>query len=645
MSDSSGSKHLAEPSRHLQNLRETAARLRERSDILEDDLGVGALKAEQQAWGIERLRLERELEVKDNTVNDLARDLRLSKDAEVKAIIRYDKAVQYCKEVEEKTEELRRKCEEEREECLGRVREFKGELEGIRERNEVLVAESGELGFRLRGKEGEVCELERKCGELERELEGVRKQNEVLEAMNEELKFMLRGKEGEVCDLERICGEYEVELKKLKELKVRNERDEVVEDLLSRIEVLEDELVKIMKDKDGRIAELVKQKEGLERENKEILEHYKVVEESFFTLERDVVSNLFSSAKQNDKLRSSRIGKILSPIVDALDEEQDLGVDVEGEAKIGVDLEEGPGFANHANVMNCSTESLVIKSEKPAKTTVISEEELSGVTGVLCDQKRPSRAYIQISDSEDDEIPCHTSRVKRKRASSVCSIQKPSGVSSSDDRLNPKLKVKKLEHVLGKPAKLGQPIAASDCQSDHTFNTPQKKKVAAIRECRENLSKKVKTPGSEGSDGKDVCRSKKTDVLEYMAKCQQNLEKNVMGCVADMALACDKDAEFCLKAVSALYRNGLLCSGQKGFGDRDIDSATAHSATAVAKYLVHCDQNSIKKKSADELKQLNPTGLDSCRKLARGFSVKLFEIFKSNKDPLFSHVSTDMQYR
>ncbi|KAH9626572.1 hypothetical protein KSS87_015662 [Heliosperma pusillum] len=106
MSYNSSSKHSCS---NLEALREITSTLRDKNDILEDELRK--LKAEQVIWDVERSRLYRELEVKDEKLNDLATKLGFSNEVKAKAIKRYDRSLEYSKEVEAKMEGLKKGIE------------------------------------------------------------------------------------------------------------------------------------------------------------------------------------------------------------------------------------------------------------------------------------------------------------------------------------------------------------------------------------------------------------------------------------------------------------------------------------------------------------------------------------------------------
>ncbi|KAH9621156.1 hypothetical protein KSS87_006343 [Heliosperma pusillum] len=579
MSNNSSSKHS---STNLETLRELTSTLRDKNDILEDELGK--LKSEQVSWDVERSRLYRELEVKDEKLNDLATKLGFSNEAEAKAIKRYDRALEYCREVEAKMEDLKRGIEVEREEFMGKLSVLKDELverevelRELRKRNTVCEVELGDL--RVRNKE--LGKIEVGFRQKDEEIGELRKRNEGL--------------------LERIRV-LENEISEIGELRRRNvELESEKEELFGKFGVLKDEIMEIKKKKNGKIEELTKAKEGLEKEKM-------IMEERLLKLESNVAIHCISEAKRGVMFGKSEIEKILSLISSTLDGEQKDGATVKQVIQTVGNLNAEPALVSHVNVLKC---------EETVETTVLSSEELVGENGAAWDGKSHSPTYIQISDSDDDEISLHVSGVKRARASSVCEIQKDGDNNSSDGSQNPKLKIKKLESVLRETSKCGQPIAKSDCRSDSKSSTLHNQKVATIRKCKGN-----------------------NNILEYMKKRQEHLKKNEVAGVADMVLACQKDPEFCTKAICALFRNGLLSSGQKGFEKRDMDRGIA-----LAKYLVDGDPNSDKKKSVDELKQRYPDGLDTCKKLVLVFSDKLFDIFKSNKDNLFSQKSTEVQYR
>ncbi|XP_074315368.1 uncharacterized protein LOC141651543 [Silene latifolia] len=65
---------------------------------------VGKLMAEQLDWDFERRKMERNLEVKNDELEDLTKKLGFRKDTEAKVIKRYEQALEYNREVEAKVE-------------------------------------------------------------------------------------------------------------------------------------------------------------------------------------------------------------------------------------------------------------------------------------------------------------------------------------------------------------------------------------------------------------------------------------------------------------------------------------------------------------------------------------------------------------
>ncbi|XP_021751604.1 uncharacterized protein LOC110717252 [Chenopodium quinoa] len=266
-------------------------------------------------------------------------------------------------------------------------------------------------------------------------------------------------------------------------------------------------------------------------------------------------------------------------------------------------------------------------------------------------------SIIIVDSDDDDEIPLRVSGVKRtyvhpENLREHCD-------SSNDDSLNQK-HMKKLEHGSYGPVKpvLSTPSTAGD---GHKFNIQQRQALSAIRKCEERLRRDIGEPrfdgfvdngGEEDENGNSNFENNKAhnscppQLEKYMATCRQRKENKKLEVAADMVCAFDEDPDFCAKAVCALYRQhkssmkGSICASSKGFEKCDADRGIS-----LANFLIDGDLKGKMKKSVDELQQHDQRGLDDCCRLAKKNSKQLIDIYKKGEDPLFSPLSTDLQYK
>ncbi|XP_074275143.1 uncharacterized protein LOC141599123 [Silene latifolia] len=104
--------------------------------------------AQYLPWNTERCRLE----VKISELDDLVSELKSSKDAEAEAVEKYKQALEYNREVEAKLEDLRKGFNEERRELLGKLTETEAELTNLKEKleNKLKGNELVEIGGNLK---------------------------------------------------------------------------------------------------------------------------------------------------------------------------------------------------------------------------------------------------------------------------------------------------------------------------------------------------------------------------------------------------------------------------------------------------------------------------------------------------------------
>ncbi|XP_074275207.1 uncharacterized protein LOC141599167 isoform X2 [Silene latifolia] len=93
---------------------------------------LGELKAAHLACDFERRRLERELEFKNDKLEDLTKELRFSKDVKAKANVNYVKGLEYDREVEAKVDELRRGFNDERAKLWGKLNDLEVKSKNVK---------------------------------------------------------------------------------------------------------------------------------------------------------------------------------------------------------------------------------------------------------------------------------------------------------------------------------------------------------------------------------------------------------------------------------------------------------------------------------------------------------------------------------
>ncbi|GFP82543.1 hypothetical protein PHJA_000397300 [Phtheirospermum japonicum] len=96
-----------------------------------------------------------------------------------------------------------------------------------------------------------------------------------------------------------------------------------------------------------------------------------------------------------------------------------------------------------------------------------------------------------------------------------------------------------------------------------------------------------------------------------------------------MLRAIQQDEDLCLSAVCALYRQEVIARKLKGH-------SVSSKGCALAEYLIDGDKELRLRKSVPEVKKQRPDVIGQCRKLANFHIEKLFEIYCSGEDPLFS---------
>ncbi|KMT14768.1 hypothetical protein BVRB_4g075340 [Beta vulgaris subsp. vulgaris] len=641
---------------------EIVASLREKSDILEAELGE--LKVQKYLCEEERRRLLRESDINDDKCKDLARELSLAKEKEESANKRYGRSLGDLRGLEEEKQELiqnlsdmsdtmsalHRKLREKDQEIDELVRKkdsqfnaHQEELEGVQRRNVFLEEEK--LNYDVRFEELKK-EKEEKIKELFEKKENEKRQVEAqFKCWREELDGMRKMN----VSLEEQKAKSDALAEELR--RINQDKDATIKKLSEDMEVLERGKIETAKEKDKLIEELVKEKESLVVEKREFTAKLGKVEERFSKLEGDVITGLCLDLGKYQSFASTHIGKILCGIIKALDSEE-IGLTCDaGLVKYG-----NPQEADSAVVSCVNTSRCCLKSDKQSVEDVQRkldfDAEHSREGGGTGNERTPI-----IIDDDDDENPKHAEggKNKRHRPGSVPEWHNHDG--SSDDSLNPKLKTRKLEYVHSEQVKQEPSLDAfSPTRRDHKFITSQSQKLATIKRCEVSRGGQIDTSKKDddrkGSDkmynyGTPIAdRLLSPQVEDYMTTLRQRKQNKKLECSADMICAFKQDFDFCAKAVCALHRkqksgssgvNGSVSLGSKGLKECDFERVST-----LAKFLIDGDPNGKMKKSVDELQEHDR---DDCRELATKYARQLIDIYTRREDPFFSPMSSDLQYK
>ncbi|RZC47936.1 hypothetical protein C5167_040875 [Papaver somniferum] len=146
---------------------------------------------------------------------------------------------------------------------------------------------------------------------------------------------------------------------------------------------------------------------------------------------------------------------------------------------------------------------------------------------------------------------------------------------------------------------------------------------------------------SEDSDGSVDSKNSHRDLMDMLAMKYRNVndEKGMKWkSEPELLSSFEEDPELCVKAVCALYRQEISEDeiSPKGLY---IHSDTLR-CTTLAKFLMDEDCKGDLKKSVTELETLDSKAVDDCKKLARRYSMHLFDIYRNRRDPFFRPATT-----
>lgn len=428
-----------------------------------------------------------------------------------------------------------------------KLRREKEEMEdNLREKCDRLEADLSELRLEVVRLEGERMKLQRECDinddklsefatdlKLAREREG--KANRRCDGLLERIRAMDREKEEFLGKLQRDVGnvtalrnEVDYLKRKLREKEETiNEKDGCLDDTEKRVavafaqveelrgrneclkeakavsEARYEEMRRIMLEKDERIDELEKKNESLELETMEALKQIEGLEAekrqqevTIDSMEKQVseletcVATWMSNVPRDKKLANAKVGKILSAFIKFLDSNE-TGVNPDSQAK-----KDGHFVDADLVVASCKN--------KPAEVAraLVFEPEVSAEVGPN-KVGPPRNDIIDIESGSDDET--HHRREHKR----VLSKREDDEISSND-RLNPKHKVKKLNDLPRGTVK-------------HELCTPQRQTVSTVRKCNEKLKEDCNIQGNGRSAQADtVCSPKVKELLDTCRRFKGN---------------------------------------------------------------------------------------------------------------------------
>ncbi|KAL3619201.1 hypothetical protein CASFOL_036771 [Castilleja foliolosa] len=176
-----------------------------------------------------------------------------------------------------------------------------------------------------------------------------------------------------------------------------------------------------------------------------------------------------------------------------------------------------------------------------------------------------------------------------------------------------------------------------DCSSSRKCAKDDAVPVFGAQTPVKKLKNGLKDMDSESSDDESLSDSRIGHLVESL--CNERMKRKIVY-EADLLLAIQQDADLCLNAVCALYRQEVIAKKQNGLSNssknRGFSPIDSMSGCALAEYLIDGDKDLRLRKSVSEVKKQRPDVIGQCRKLANIYVEKLLEIYCSGVDPLFS---------
>ncbi|KAJ9545757.1 hypothetical protein OSB04_025464 [Centaurea solstitialis] len=143
----------------------------------------------------------------------------------------------------------------------------------------------------------------------------------------------------------------------------------------------------------------------------------------------------------------------------------------------------------------------------------------------------------------------------------------------------------------------------------------------------------------DSSDESEDALSDFKSTLDKIGRKKVSNQKWKWDLEGDMLAAFGKDAELCMRAVCALYRQQTedekACKGTLHHNARGFSQCDAPRASEVAEFLMDGDSSGDMNKTVEELEQHNSKGIKLCMALAVKYSKQLFEIYQNKEDPYF----------
>lgn len=272
-------------------------------------------------------------------------------------------------------------------------------------------------------------------------------------------------------------------------------------------------------------------------------------------------------------------------------------------------------------------------------------------------RKRASNVVTSDSESSDDNIPI--SSVKRRHLEERIQDQvesEPNGglgtasVIENVSVTSPRRRLVRLRKCGGRGGAQGNSNQTSETKngqgilSNKDVEDDEPEEVGSESE-GESLGGFIvnSSDGSESNDASSESSSVADDDVnfdEILSTLQRNKDQNAKWeFETDMLAAFGKDAELCMKAVCALYRQQTseekISKGSLYYNSRGFSKFDAFRGSNLAEFLTGGDPNGDLTVTAEELEKRDPQAIETCRTFASRYSKQLFEIYKNKEDLFF----------
>lgn len=236
---------------------------------------------------------------------------------------------------------------------------------------------------------------------------------------------------------------------------------------------------------------------------------------------------------------------------------------------------------------------------------------------VPCPQKSAvaPAPIFEITDSDDDDDLPLLKGVKRKLFSSEASNEIEESANSGTNNS------KQLKGLGDGSANASIPLAVSvGGRTDMSLISNVKQNPVVLKQCDKKFG--IELDGKrQGILTRSVsyCKDGIQDESGYSDKWEYE---------ADMLDALARDAELCMKAVCALYRQQTA--------HRSFNQISTLRIAILAKFLVNGDGEGRLRRSVAELEKYDPKAAAECRSIACSHAAQLFEIYQKKADPFFA---------